>query len=303
MAKVPFPEVPVGETSVFRTFTVPGLFVYRHIQADGLLHFPDFSGGDMTVQQRREALDRAVTLHRPLAALVLFLNIVALEDFIRDLGASLCDIQGLDRYFPQLPSLNIMVKEFDPQKPHSRLDKEPVPFLDFIQVNRLYLECLGIEPIPDVELPRLFDLAIVRHTVAHHGALFRHFDVPRFQYYAVSPGHLINPPVEFVKDTAMYIYRIGRGFEQSLQDRVFSTVIPSFKPAWPANPPQLLIDLIELFNYLGKLVSSSGPTPPIRSLEEYEAFARAESERIRGELTQLCIQDLAAQYSSPMSAA
>jgi len=39
--------------------------------------------GDLDAVQRREALQRAVALHRPLAALVIFLNVVALEDFFR----------------------------------------------------------------------------------------------------------------------------------------------------------------------------------------------------------------------------
>src|SRR5688572_1952318 len=33
MAKVPFPDVQIGEFTVMRPFTAPGLFAYRHMQA------------------------------------------------------------------------------------------------------------------------------------------------------------------------------------------------------------------------------------------------------------------------------
>lgn len=80
MTRIPFPNVPIGEFTVARHFTAPCLFFYRNMQAQDLLHFPDMAGGDMSAEQRREALDRMVSVQRPLAALVLFLNIVALED-------------------------------------------------------------------------------------------------------------------------------------------------------------------------------------------------------------------------------
>ena len=97
MTLEPFPSVPFGEFTITRPFTAPGLFAYRHMQANKLLHFPDLADGDMSREQRAEALLRMVSVHRPLAALVIFLSVVALEDFIRDLGARLADIDHRGR--------------------------------------------------------------------------------------------------------------------------------------------------------------------------------------------------------------
>lgn len=197
--KIPFPFVPVGEWTVFRHFTAPGLFAYRHVQADNLLQFPDYAGGDLNAEQRREALDVAVNLYRPLTALVIFLNVVALEDFIRELSASLADIGALATYFPNIFKL-----------------KKEDPKLNFKEVNTLYYESVAVKPLPEEEFPRLYDLALVRHTVAHNGSIFRDSDVGRFQYYQVQPGRVINPPIAFVKETCHYLYETGRTFANSV---------------------------------------------------------------------------------------
>lgn len=105
MPRQPFPSVPIGEFTATRSFTAPGLFAYRHLQAEGLLNFPDFAGGDLGEEQRQEALARMVNVHRPLAALILFLAVVGLEDFIRDLGGRLADLPGLDSHFPRITEL------------------------------------------------------------------------------------------------------------------------------------------------------------------------------------------------------
>jgi hypothetical protein len=262
-----------------------------------LLEFPDFAQGDLNAEQRREALDRAVLRQRPLAALGIFLNVVAFEDFIRDLGARLADIDGLSKYFPKIGDLRLIPRAADPSRPFARLDNDPVKFLDFDKVNSKYLNCLGIEPIPRPEFTRLYDLVLVRHTVAHHGALFRAVDVDRFQYYTVTPGRLINPPIAFVRDTCMYVYKIGRTFENAVRDRVLSHVLPHLDKSWSANPPQILLDMIEVFNYFGKLVTSRGPQRPISSDADYEDYLKEESERVRNELIGLCIDELKKMYA------
>ena len=180
MTKVAFPIVPIGEWTPTRPHTAPGLFAYRHLQADGLLHFPDMGGGDMSAEERRDALLRMVNLHRPLAAIVLFLNVVALEDFIRDLGARLAEVPTLDAHFPRISELRPRLVQ-NP-RPFARLDRDPAPLSNWPEVNALYERALGVGPLPAAELPRLHDLALVRHIVAHHAGLVRPIDVQRFQY-------------------------------------------------------------------------------------------------------------------------
>jgi len=294
---IPLPEEPIGEFTVFRPFTAPGLFAYRHLQALGLLDFPDYAGGDLDAAQRREALQLAVALHRPLSALVIFLNVVALEDFIRDFGARLADHPGLASYFPSISGLRMKPTKPKPNRPFARLDTDPATFVDPDEVNKLYQKCLGIQPFPASEHAQLRDLALLRHTVAHHGAVIRSVDVQRFQHFIVQPGHLINPPVAFVREVCAYLYRIGRTFEESVRARIFSVVIPTLSPSWWEQRPTHLLDLIELFNYFGKLVTSNGPvgTPPPGT--EMERQMREEGVRVREELIRLCIDELRDAYA------
>jgi hypothetical protein len=79
MSKVPFPSAGVSEVTIIRVHSPKGLFAYRYSQALGLLHPPDYGGGDLSREDRRKALDQSVVLHRPLTALVVFLSVVALE--------------------------------------------------------------------------------------------------------------------------------------------------------------------------------------------------------------------------------
>lgn len=303
MSQVPFPVEAVGEWTVFRPFTAPGMFAHRHIQADGLLKFPDYAGGDMTPEQRLEALERAVTLRRPLTALVVFLNVVALEDLIRDLGARLADIGDLSTILPRIDRLRLVSKAPNPANPSARLDKEPVSYTDFHSVIALYREVIGVEPIPAADIPRLYDLALVRHTVAHHGAIIRAIDVPRFQYYAVTAGQLINPPIPFVKETCSYLYKIGSGFTEAIRRKIMTDVMPTLDRAWTTCPPKLLINLIECFNYFGKVVTSSGPSlTSIQSIDDVMTTMKDESERVKQQLLGLCIEDLKAEYASAPAA-
>lgn len=249
MTRIPFPNVPIGEFTVARHFTAPGLFFYRYMQAQDLLHFPDMAGGDMSAEQRREALDRMVSVQRPLAALVLFLNIVALEDLIRDLGARLADTPSLDAHFPSVSQLRLKLTKNS--KSYARLDIDPAPLSNWPEVNKLYCRVLGVEPITSTEFPKLHDLALLRHTVAHHAALVRPIDAPRFQYWEVQPNTLLNPPIEFVREMSALLYRTGRDFQAAIAKRVFSVILAKAPTNWFEKPSELIIELIELLTGLG----------------------------------------------------
>jgi len=290
----PFPSVPVGEFTVMRPFTAPGLFAYRHMQAEGLLHFPDLADGDMNAEQRREALEQMVNVHRPLAAVVLFLGVVGLEDFIRDIGARLADLPSLDRHFPEIADLRPVVKK-NPS-PYARQDKDPAPLTDWPEVNALYQRVVGVTPIPAKDLPILSDLALVRHTVAHHAALVRSIDAPRFQHWDVQANTLINPPVAFVREMLMLLYRSGRHFENAIADQAFGKVLGTLPPTWHESPPELVLTLIETFNWFGKLLTE-GRAPPMPGTPDYERELRARGIESRAALTKLCIYELREKHA------
>jgi hypothetical protein len=292
MAKVPFPDVQIGEFTVMRPFTAPGLFAYRHMQADGLLRFPDMGDGDMSAEQRREVLARMANLQRPLVALVLFLNVVALEDFIRDLGARLADVPGLDAHFPNVSELRPRL--VNAPRPFARLDRDPAPLSNLTEVNALYLRVLGVEPIASGELPLLQDLALVRHIVAHHAALVRPIDAPRFQHWEVRPNALLNLPIEFAREMASVLYRTGHTLETAVRNRLFSVILASAPPDWVENPPELVVALIELFNWFGKLLTDNEPAL-LPGSPNYEEDAVARATRSRATLMTLCLHDLRSQ--------
>jgi hypothetical protein len=289
VAKPKFPTVPIGEWTPMRPNTAPGLFAYRHLQADSLLEFPDMGGGDMSAEQRRESLLRMVSLRRPLAAVVLFLNTVALEDFIRDLGARLADAPGLESHFSRIAEL--LPRPVQNPRPFGRLDKDPAPLLNWPEVNALYSRVLDVEPIPAAQMSVLHDLALVRHIVAHHAALVRPVDAPRFQHWEVVPSAQLNPPTAFVKEMATLLYRTGRSFEDAIRKRIFSVVLDASPIDWYERPPDLIGALIELFNFFGKLLSDNEP-PLDPTMPEYETQARVRSDRNRTVLTRLCLDEL-----------
>lgn len=292
---IPLPEQEVYEWSVFRTHTSTGMYAYRHMQTLNLLEFPDFGGDDLTYTQRREALQGAVAFREPLAAITIFLGVVALEDFIRDLGARLADNTFLQSAFPQITGLRTQPVKTNLNKPFARLDKDPATLVDPEDVNKLFQRCLDVEPFAVPEFPRLRDLALIRHTVAHHAAIIRQIDVQRFQYYIVHPEHPINPPISFVRETCGYLYNVGRSFEESLKKRIFSVILPALGRDWRASRPPELIQLIELFNYFGKLVESV----PIGIAPDGTEDARRvqdEETRTKEGLIRLCIEELHQAY-------
>jgi len=295
---VPLPQASVGEWTAIRTSTAAGLFAYRHLQAVDLLELPDFGGGNLNTEQRREALQTAVNLHKPLAALAIFLGVVGLEDFVRDIGARIADSPCIQLRFAEVSGLRSLPVRRRADRQFKRLDRDPADLIDPEDINELFKRCLGVEPLAMSEFARLRDLALLRHTVAHHAAVIRPIDVPRFQYYIVQPGQTINPPREFVRETLAYLYRTGRTIEEALKSCVFSVVLPTLGAEWWETPPEELLELIELFDYFGNLVEARGPVGYAQpGTQEYERM-KSESLRVRDELVQRCINELRTKYAT-----
>lgn len=267
------------------------------MQAIQLLEFPDFGGGDMTAEQRRDALRNAVNIQKPLPALAIFLGVVALEDFVRDFGARMADDIHISHHFPALAELRAKpILRFGDQA-FKRLDTDPTGVIDPESVNGLFKKSLDVEPIPTAGYPRLRDLALIRHTVAHHAAVIRPVDVQRFQYYILRTWQAINPPVDFVRETVTYLYKTGRTIEDAVRNRVFSAVVPSLGPEWWNTRPAKLLQLIEFFDFFGFVESAigaggyAGPGTP-----EHECM-KEDVARIKEKLIVRCLQELYNQFA------
>lgn len=293
---VPFPDASVSEWSAIRTNSASGLFAYRNAQAINLLELPDFGDGDLTREQRSDALRNAVNFLKPLSALSIFLGVVALEDFIRDFGARMADDRLIGEYFPRLKDLRSKPIARGADQTFKRLDTDPTGVIDPELVNGIFSKSLGIEPIPREEFSRLRDLALIRHTVAHHAAVVRPVDVPRFQYYTLRPFQTINPPVEFVRETLTYLFNIGRAIEVAVRDRVFKVVMPSLDREWWEVRPAELVHLIEFFDFFGFIEAAIGPIGYVAlGTPEYEQM-KNDAEKIKERLVVRCIKELRAKF-------
>ena len=134
---------------------------------------------------------------------------MALEDFLRDLGGRMASNSFLLRHFPTLQQLRPVPKVRSPSQTFKQLEIEAIASFEPERINDVLRTAIGIAPIPVADYPRLRDLALIRHTVAHHAAVVRPVDLPRFQYYIVRPGQVINPPPDFVQETLRYVSGVG----------------------------------------------------------------------------------------------
>ncbi|GAA4417304.1 hypothetical protein [Acidovorax lacteus] len=295
---VQFPEAQVGEWTAIDTTTAPGLFAYRQTQAVALLELPDYGGGDLDAEQRREALRSAVSLHKPLAALSLFLGVVALEDLVRDLAARLADLPGLTQFFPELPKLRAQAVNRPADQAFKRLDTDPAGVLDPEEINGRFMKAMGVAPVPAGEYWHLRDLALLRHTVAHHAAVIRAVDVPRFAHFIILPGRVINPPPDFVRSELMYLYELGRTIEKAVQSAALSPIIQAAGAGWSMHPPKVLIELIELFGFFGFIETTTLPVGYSEPGSDLRQRQEAEANRIRDVLLQRCIAELVTVYGN-----
>jgi hypothetical protein len=293
---IPLPEVPIGEWTAIDTRTATGLFAHRHMQAIALMELPDYGGGDLDTSQRKEALRMAVSLQKPLAALALFLGIVALEDFIRDLAARLADNPSCSAHFPNLVKLRSQPRNRPPAMTFKRLDTDPAGVLDPEEINKVFKSAIGVETVPSTEFWHLRDLALLRHTVAHHGAVIRRIDVPRFAHFIVSPGRVINPPSEFVQEELTYLYKMGREIEKKVRSAVFKKLITATGAGWSNQLTQEFTTLIELFAYFGYFESSNVAVGYSGSETDLRREQEAEAVRVRAVLLQRCVADLTGEF-------
>lgn len=269
---------------------------YRSMQASGLLDLPDYGGGDLNAEQRRDALLSAISFHKPLAALSLFLGVVALEDFVRDLVARMAEHPGLTRMFPQLAGLRSQPRARAPDQAFRRLDTDPAGVVDPEEINAVFQQALGIAPIDPLEYWHLRDLALLRHTVAHHAALTRQIDVPRFRYFIVQSGRVINPPPAFIKAELRYLYQMGRTVERAVQAVVFRKAIGNIGPGWSETPDASIMDLIKFFAFFGYIESTNVPVGYSEPGSQLRAQQERESVRIQAVPISRCMADLIALY-------
>lgn len=250
MAKVPFPMEAIGEFTVARKDNPSGMFFYRYLQTDSLLHFPDFSGCDMIKEEINSALNNSTALRKPLRAISIMMSVVALEDLIRRMGDELSNIQGLKAVFPSIELLKITID--------GKFSDEKGVFgpVKFDRLNTLYQKAVGIDVIGAVNIPRLDDLVKIRNILAHNAAHVSTRDAEDLKYYEVQPNQIINPTLDFLNEINLFLYNTGRDFTRTIRNKIFSEVISKLNIDLENNIPEIVLELIKFFNYFEKIVTS-----------------------------------------------
>jgi hypothetical protein len=147
-----------------------------------------------------------------------FQGVVALEDYIREIGNGLGQIETLDTIggVNHIKSLKVKINE-KTEDPFLSREKQG-PFLNPNKLNTNYKNTLGIEPITKDN--RLKDLIILRHIVAHNASYLRQIDVKRFQYYRAEANHIFKPNEQFARETLGYLGKVVSGFQKTVLDRI-----------------------------------------------------------------------------------
>lgn len=128
MALVSFPDARndsgrfYGSARFYRTDYALGLLVERITQAQELLHPVDLGPGTLSREERADALERFHVIGTTVTALSLFMSVVALEDYVRDLGGRLTGNALIARHFPELVVMQATPLPQQAAAPFKRLD-------------------------------------------------------------------------------------------------------------------------------------------------------------------------------------
>lgn len=246
--KIDFPTALVGEMTVFDVRCPLGLFGYRIVlQAIRLLDWPaPYDLEKLSDEEKRRIKDGFLQLRHPITALGLFLGVVALEDFVRDLLHRLREDDFVGSHFPEFQKLTAksIEKEFSNIRPEEWNDK--------------LFSIIDLKPIPEEELPHIGDLVLLRNAIAHYGSLTPEKYRDKFKYWDVKIGQMINPPASFVRTELNYIFHLGQKIHEETRRIVFRRIIEKMGCGWSRNPSPDILRLIELFCFFGFLEQARG---------------------------------------------
>ncbi len=248
MPKIPFPYAT--ETNSPQRITASAIFFARSIQAIQFIQIEEsIDPTGRTPEDIRTLQELHILIQEPRLALGIFLSVVNLEDFIRQICIELSDYLPLQSYFQNLKDLVVPLKKYEINNPTKRLDGDPFILLDFKKLNTQINNIFWISVIDTNEENKLNDLALIRHIIAHKGSTVRSIDLRRFQYYDMKPDVVINPPIEFVQEIQEYLREIWLGIHRTIRDKIFETITNKLNFIDFEKKPKILVDIIKIFNY------------------------------------------------------
>jgi hypothetical protein len=257
------------------------------------LEWPDQNGLEKVPdEERRRIKDGFLQLCHPITALGLFLGVVALEDFVRDLLHQLRQDDLVSSNFQELQNQDIEKK---------------FRYIDPAEWNKKLFRLIGLKPIPEKELPHVEDLVRLRNAIAHYGSLTPEAYRDKFKYWDVKIGQPINPPASFVRTELNYIFHLGQKIHEETRRIVFRKIIEKMGCGWSRNPSQDILRLIELFCFFGFSEQARGavgsPPKDPNSLDllkqdfpELLEQAEAYNQNLLSSLHSHCIDRLVAEF-------
>lgn len=255
--RMSFPTTASGEWWGFDVSTPLGKLTARCTEAQGILELPDFIAPGLTLEDRQRLLRLHAANYLTVRAIVD--TVVALEDFVRELGRALSLSLFLKGTFPRIHELAPM--QVTRSAPGGRTEKDPFALLDPARTAAAYHDVFGVRLFDGVELPRLRDLVLLRHCVSHHGPTIRPQDADRFLYYAVPAGQRLTPTWEFAQAEVAWIYSVGSAVNRAVAVQVYLSLVPE-APRLPIRAtPADVADLLRITSHLGLLPESNEPVP------------------------------------------
>lgn len=188
-----------------------------------------------------------LSFKKPIAGIIMAMQIVAFEDYFRQIFEAINNVQGVEEFFPR-------IKEIERDKYGDYFKPSNLKGL-----NETYEHIFEFKIIED-DIDKIQDLVQIRHLIFHFGGLIKPENLidskneERFKYYSVHPGE-IDPPYKDVLEISNFICGITEMANKKIRDGVCHQVIEELKKKgqiekdWINNPPKIIIDLVEIFNY------------------------------------------------------
>lgn len=88
-----------------------------------------------------------------------------------------------------------------------------------------------------------------------------------------------------------------REFEGVVKDAVFKMVIPALGPRWHEQQPPVAVQLIEVFDFLGRILTHAELPPMTAEFALGDTYFREQNRLNRQMLISACVEELKAKYS------
>lgn len=243
----PFYNWPSGEWGIFNTNTSFGLYLYRFCQyrnlADSCVkQHIDLSKIDEA--DRKFFQDSALHFARPLGALILGMQIVALEDYLRYQLDSLLNNSCVLNLYP----------DSNKQLPKDKSYGERFKLSNISELNQRCERAFGFYLIEEIYIKQIHDLVRIRNIIFHFGGIVSDQKRAEFDFYQIDREQ-IDVNYQGLQELSDFIYQRASHIDKVLRTSILARIRDSSLKDWKTKPSPDLLSMIKEFNYLGHLTT------------------------------------------------